>query len=131
VGSEPVSTTGNVMLRIVVTDQAVSVACGRWASCAAVRRDGPSGSASAVAPEEVSVAERVPQDRSPPRRRGRHDPASGKRAGCLGTALVWSSPPNAQDWAHAYYGKNYDRRLRIKAKYDRNGFFRFDEWLPG
>jgi FAD/FMN-containing dehydrogenase len=38
--------------------------------------------------------------------------------------------PDLQDWLHAYYGKNYDRLLRIKAKYDPNGFFRFHQSLP-
>jgi FAD/FMN-containing dehydrogenase len=37
--------------------------------------------------------------------------------------------PDLQDWAHAYYGKNYDRLLRIKAKYDPDGFFRFHQSL--
>jgi FAD/FMN-containing dehydrogenase len=35
--------------------------------------------------------------------------------------------PDLEDWARAYYGGNYDRLLRIKAKYDPNGFFRFHQ----
>jgi FAD/FMN-containing dehydrogenase len=38
--------------------------------------------------------------------------------------------PDLEDWAHAYYGKNYDRLLRIKAKYDPDEFFWFDQSLP-
>ena len=35
--------------------------------------------------------------------------------------------PDLQDWAHAYYGENHDRLLRVKAKYDPDGFFRFHQ----
>jgi FAD/FMN-containing dehydrogenase len=38
--------------------------------------------------------------------------------------------PDLEDWAHAYYGNNYDRLLRIKATYDPDGVFRFDQSLP-
>jgi FAD/FMN-containing dehydrogenase len=37
--------------------------------------------------------------------------------------------PDLQDWARAYYGKNYQRLLRIKAKYDPSDFFRFHQSL--
>ena len=37
--------------------------------------------------------------------------------------------PDLQDWAHAYYGENHDRLLRVKAKYDPDGFFRFHQSL--
>ena len=33
--------------------------------------------------------------------------------------------PDIEDRAHAYYGKDQDRLLRIKASYDPDGFFRF------
>jgi FAD/FMN-containing dehydrogenase len=38
--------------------------------------------------------------------------------------------PDLNYSARAYYGKNYERLLRIKAKYDPDGFFRFDQSLP-
>ena len=37
--------------------------------------------------------------------------------------------PDLQDWAHAYYGENHDHLLRVKAKYDPDGFFRFHQSL--
>jgi FAD/FMN-containing dehydrogenase len=37
--------------------------------------------------------------------------------------------PDLEDWAHAYYGENHDRLLRVKAKYDPDGFFRFHQSL--
>ena len=38
--------------------------------------------------------------------------------------------PDLEDWAHAYYGSNYDRLVRIKARYDPAGLFHFHQSLP-
>jgi hypothetical protein len=38
--------------------------------------------------------------------------------------------PELKDWASAYYGPNYQRLVRVKARYDPTGFFRFHQSLP-
>jgi hypothetical protein len=38
--------------------------------------------------------------------------------------------PDLDPWAVAYHGKNYERLLRIKARYDPGSFFRFRQSLP-
>jgi FAD/FMN-containing dehydrogenase len=38
--------------------------------------------------------------------------------------------PDLEDWAHAYYGTNYDRLVRAKARYDPDGFFSFHQSIP-
>jgi FAD/FMN-containing dehydrogenase len=39
--------------------------------------------------------------------------------------------PDLDDWAHAYYGANLERLVRVKAAYDPDGAFRFPQSLPG
>jgi len=39
--------------------------------------------------------------------------------------------PDLEDWAHAYHGTNLDRLVRVKAKYDPDGFFGFGQSIPG
>jgi hypothetical protein len=38
--------------------------------------------------------------------------------------------PHLEDWAHAYYGSNYDRLVQIKARYDPADLFHFHQSLP-
>jgi hypothetical protein len=38
--------------------------------------------------------------------------------------------PDLEDWAHAYYGANYDRLVRVKKRYDPDDFFHFQQSLP-
>jgi FAD/FMN-containing dehydrogenase len=38
--------------------------------------------------------------------------------------------PDLEDWAGAYYGSNYNRLVRVKARYDPAGFFHAHQSLP-
>jgi FAD/FMN-containing dehydrogenase len=38
--------------------------------------------------------------------------------------------PDLDDWTDAYYGTNYDRLVRVKARYDPADFFHFHQSLP-
>jgi FAD/FMN-containing dehydrogenase len=38
--------------------------------------------------------------------------------------------PELEDWQHAYFGANFERLVRVKAAYDPNGFFRFEQSIP-
>jgi FAD/FMN-containing dehydrogenase len=48
-----------------------------------------------------------------------------------GSARVFPNfpDPDLDDWAHAYYGPNYERLLRIKGTYDPDNVFRFHQSL--
>jgi FAD/FMN-containing dehydrogenase len=50
----------------------------------------------------------------------------------LGTGRVFPNfpDPDLEDWARAYYGKNRDRLLEVKARYDPGNVFRFRQSLP-
>jgi FAD/FMN-containing dehydrogenase len=49
-----------------------------------------------------------------------------------GTGRVFPNfpDPHLEDWAHAYYGTNYQQLVRVKGTYDPGGFFRFHQSLP-
>jgi Berberine and berberine like len=38
--------------------------------------------------------------------------------------------PELEDWADTYYGPNYQRLVRVKARYDPGGFFHFTSRCP-
>jgi FAD/FMN-containing dehydrogenase len=50
----------------------------------------------------------------------------------LGTGRVFPNfpDPDLEDWAQAYYGKNLDRLLDVKARHDPGNLFRFHQSLP-
>jgi FAD/FMN-containing dehydrogenase len=38
--------------------------------------------------------------------------------------------PELEDWAHAYYGTNFERLVRVKGRYDPDDVFNFQQSLP-
>jgi hypothetical protein len=49
-----------------------------------------------------------------------------------GTGRVYPnfSDPDLEDWAHAYYGTNFDRLVRVRGRYDPDDFFHSQQSLP-
>jgi FAD/FMN-containing dehydrogenase len=49
-----------------------------------------------------------------------------------GTGHVFPNFPDLdlEDWGHAYYGSNYERLLDVKARYDPDDLFHFQQSLP-
>jgi Berberine and berberine like len=49
-----------------------------------------------------------------------------------GTGRVYPnfSDPDLEDWAHAYYGANFDRLVRVRGRYDPDDFFHSQQSLP-
>jgi len=49
-----------------------------------------------------------------------------------GTGRVFPNfpDPDLKDWGHAYYGSNYERLLDVKAQYDPDNLFHFQQSLP-
>jgi FAD/FMN-containing dehydrogenase len=37
---------------------------------------------------------------------------------------------NIEDWPSAYYGTNFEKLMRVKAKYDPQNVFRFPQSIP-
>src|SRR5262245_24236311 len=57
---------------------------------------------------------------------------SWKTAGPWGTGRVFPNfpDPDLEAWGQAYYGRNYERLVRVKGTYDPGNFFSFHQSLP-
>ena len=59
----------------------------------------------------------------PPPRASVHSWASGR-------VFQNFADPDLEHWAAAYYGPNYHRLVRVKARYDPSNLFQFPQSLP-
>jgi FAD/FMN-containing dehydrogenase len=76
----------------------------------------------------------VPADARPANQAAAHRAATRSWASVhpWGSGRVFQNfaDPDLEHWADAYYGPNYPRLVRIKARYDPSGRFRFQQSLP-
>jgi FAD/FMN-containing dehydrogenase len=76
----------------------------------------------------------VPADAPPASQQAAHRAATRSWASVhpWGSGRVFQNfaDPDLEDWAQAYYGPNYDRLVRVKARYDPSNLFRFNQSLP-
>ena len=76
----------------------------------------------------------VPADAPPARQEAAHRAVTRSWASVhpWGSGRVFQNfaDPELEDWAEAHYGPNYDRLVRVKARYDPSNLFRFQQSLP-